>query len=326
VAEVGVLVGMPERETAQAICALVALGLARVAGPSDEVAEQSNQDSLARTLARIDRKLQFFESAGYYDVLGVTKVATTSAIAKAFNDLKEMIASQRSLHPDHRELHGKLDLLLAKLKEAHATLGDPERRRLYDMPAPRDAGKPGAGRPSGEANSIMKSNAPVALPQPVQPMKPQIINLPQQAAQRFQQGRSRYDQKDVHAAEHLFREAVRLDPSQPHYHYHLAITLMILSQARHEHTHHEGCHVTCNLGGSLVSNPRVRYEAEHHLLRAAELDPSSVKVRLTLGHLYKEAGLTKKAENAFREALLLDGRNSVARRELGLDDGQDAPG
>jgi Flp pilus assembly protein TadD len=76
------------------------------------------------------------------------------------------------------------------------------------------------------------------------------------------------------------------------------------------------------MGGGLVSNPRVRYEAEQHLLRAVELDPSNVKVRLTLGLLYKEAGLAKKAENSFREALMLDGKNSVALRELGLAEGQ----
>ena len=323
VGDVSAIVGMPECETVQAICALAALGLARLVAPGEDTAEESKQDSLTRTLAGIDRKIQSFETASYYDVLGVPKIATTAAINKAFNDLKEMIAFQRSLNPDHRELHTKLDLLLAKMNEAHATLSDPDKRRLYDMPASRKSGPSGPSRERGEAASTKNTNQVIAQMQPVQPRKPQIINLPQQAAQRYQQGRSRYEQKDVHAAEHLFREAVRLDPSQPHYHYHLAVTLMILSQARHEHTHHEGCHVTCNLGGSLVSNPRVRYEAEQHLLRAAELDPSNVKVRLTLGLLYKEAGLTKKAEIAFREALLLDGRNSVARRELGLDDGQD---
>ncbi len=322
VGDVSALVGMPESETIQAICALVALGLARVVSPGEDVVEENRQNSLARTLAGIDRKIQFFESASFYDVLGVSKIVTTAAINRAFNDLKEMVAFQRSLYPDHRELHGKLDLLLARMKEAHATLSDPDKRRLYDIPVSRKTEQPGAVREGREAASTKNSNHAVAQPQPIHSNKPQIINLPQQAAQRYQQGRSRYEQKDIHAAEHLFREAVRLDPTQPHYHYHLALTLMILSQARHEHTHHEGCHVTCNMGGGLVSNPRVRYEAEQHLLRAAELDRSNVKVRLTLGLLYKEAGLAKKAENAFREALMLDGRNSVARRELGLEDGQ----
>jgi tetratricopeptide (TPR) repeat protein len=326
VSEISALVGMPDRETLQAICALVALGLVKLVSPGEKVIEENKQDSVARLLEGISRKIQFFASASFYEVLGVPKMATTTAINKAFDDLKEMVAFQRSQYPDHRELHTNLDHLLGRMQEAHTTLSDPDKRRLYDMPAARKPAPPVATPTSASIErggpEAMNSSNP-AIARPVQPTKPQIINTPQQAAQHYQQGRSRYEQKDIHAAEHLFREAVRLDPSQPHYHYHLAVTLMILSQARHEHTHHEGCHVTCNMGGGLVSNPRVRYEAEQHLLRAAELDPSNIKVRLTLGLLYKEAGLAKKAENSFREALMLDGRNSVARRELGLTDGKE---
>ena len=321
VSDVSALVGMPEPETREAVCALVALGLVRVVSAGEEVVEENKQGSIDRLLEGINRKVQLFQSASFYDVLGVSKIATTTSINRAFNELKEMIAYQRSLYPGHAELGDRLDLLLAKMQEAHATLSDPHKRRLYDMPVSRNTSASNAVERGG-AMATNKPNQPVAQPMPVEPRKQQIVNVPQQAAQLYMQGRSRYDQRDVHAAEHLFREAVRLDPSQPHYHYHFALTLIILSQARHEHTHHEGCHVTCNMGGGLVSNPRVRYEAEQHLLRAAELDPSNVKVRLTLGHLYKEAGLTKKAENSFREALMLDGKNSIARRELGMEDEQ----
>ncbi|HJQ67963.1 MAG TPA: DUF4388 domain-containing protein [Blastocatellia bacterium] len=320
--EVSSLVGMPDPETRSAICALVALGLARIVGSREEVVvEENKQGSVDRLLEGINRKIEFFRSASFYDVLGVSKIATTSSIDRAFKELSEMIDYQRSLHPGHAELGARLDLLLAKMKEAHATLGDPDKRRLYDMPASRRA--PDLKAPERVTPAANRPNRPVAQAMTVEPSKQQIVNLPQQAAHLYMQGRSRYDQRDVHAAEHLFREAVRLDPSQPHYHYHLAVTLLILSQARHEHTHHEGCHVTCKIGGGLVSNPRVRYEAEQHLNRAAELDPTNVKVRLTLGHLYKEAGLTKKAESSFREALTLDGGNKIALRELGMEVEQD---
>lgn len=318
VSEISALVGMSDQQTREAVCALVALGLVGVVGSGEEAAEEIKRGSVDRLLEGINRKIHFFLSASFYDVLGVSKIATTASINRAFNELVEMIAYQRSLHPGNAELDGKLDLLLAKMQEAHATLGDPDKRRLYDMPATRKPPASSADERGGRV-ATHRPNQPIAQPLPVEAKKPQIINLPQQAAQLYTQGRSRYDQRDVHAAEHLFREAVRLDPSQPHYHYHLAVTLLILSQARHEHTHHEGCHVTCKMGGGLVSNPRVRYEAEQHLLRAAELDPSNVKVRLTLGQLYKEAGLTKKAETTFREALMLDGRNKIARRELGME-------
>jgi curved DNA-binding protein CbpA len=149
-----------------------------------------------------------------------------------------------------------------------------------------------------------------------QPDQPQWVTATQTALRNYNQGKTRYEQRDVTAAHHLFREACRLDPSQPHYHFYLAMTLIILSQARREHAHHEGCHVTCSLGGALVSNPRMRYEAEQHLHRAAELDPGNPQIPLRLGLLFKEAGLTKKAEHYFQETLLRDGKNKTALFEL----------
>ena len=67
---------------------------------------------------------------------------------------------------------------------------------------------------------------------------------------------------------------------------------------------------------ALVRNPRTRHEAEVHLARAAELDPYNVQIRIRLGQLYKEVGLTKKSINYFREALSLDPDNRVAKLEV----------
>ena len=141
-------------------------------------------------------------------------------------------------------------------------------------------------------------------------------NNDEQALHFYRQGLVRFERRELDSATHLFREAVRLDPSQSFYHYYLGVVLSIQSHARHEHQHHEGCHVTCKIGGALAGNPKVRYEAEQHFLRAAELDPTNAKIPLKLGELYKEAGLTKKAEHSFELALMLDGNNGVAQREL----------
>ena len=148
--------------------------------------------------------------------------------------------------------------------------------------------------------------------------QPQWVTDTQAALHFYRKGRARYAERDVNGANHLFREACKLDPTQAHYHFYLAMTLVVLSQARREHAHHEGCHVTCSLGGALVSNPRMRYEAEQHLLRAAELDPGNAQIPLRLGLLFKEAGLTKKAEHYFQETLLRDCKNKTALFELEL--------
>jgi Flp pilus assembly protein TadD len=107
----------------------------------------------------------------------------------------------------------------------------------------------------------------------------------------YQQGRARFERKEYHAAVHLLREAIKLDSNRAPYHYHLGI--------------------------ALIRNPRTRREAEYHLSRAAQLEPYNAQIRVKLGLLYKEAGLTKRADQYFREALKMDPDNRVAIRETG---------
>ena len=114
----------------------------------------------------------------------------------------------------------------------------------------------------------------------------------QMAEHYYQQGRARFDRKEYHAAVHLLREAIKLDPSKAPYHFHLGI--------------------------ALIRNPRTRRDAELHLAKAAELEPYNAQIRVKLGMLYKEAGLLKRAEHYFREALQLDPGNRAASREVSL--------
>ena len=47
------------------------------------------------------------------------------------------------------------------------------------------------------------------------------------------------------------------------------------------------------------------------------MEPYNAQIRVKLGLLYKEAGLAKKADNYFREALQMDPDNRAAQREIG---------
>jgi tetratricopeptide (TPR) repeat protein len=232
--------------------------------------------------------------------------------------VNQVVSARNSL--DFGSIHERGELQAPGRANAPNTAAAPNEPSDHRLPA---ALQPPARAPiPGLASTPIESPiAPpgVKLPEREpgqQPNQPQWVTAAQTALHFYRQGRARYEERDVNGANHLFREACKLDPTQAHYHFYLAITLIILSQARRAHAHHEGCHVTCGIGGALVSNPRMRYEAEHHLLRAAELDPGNPQIPLRLGLLFKEAGLVKKAEHYFLETLLRDSKNKTALLEL----------
>jgi curved DNA-binding protein CbpA len=319
-------------------------------------------------MQEVTRKLNSLEGADYYQVLGVTKLASTSTINAAYERLRGMFNSYRSSVPHHEELTAKLDALFNRIKQAHETLSDIQRRRVYDIPAgkqtseqfvierglpevtrstppwrdPLDGGgkelldkelggksppakSPPAKSPSAEESRPQARAAAAGTgPAVFAPPAPEVKRLAgfeaeRVADQNFQQGRTYFERRDLHAAVHMFREAVRLNDKRGDYHFQLGITLFILSQARGVHSHGEGCHVTCNLGGGLSRNQRIRREAEQHLLKAAEMDPYNAEIRVRLGMLYKDAGMAKKAQQAFHEALLLDASNVVALSEFDIN-------
>ena len=340
--EVSAFTGLSEEEARRAVCVLLSLGALMLfdGGKEKPPADVKNQmpveageikkapaaapegdDKHARwVMDEVTRKLERFETADYYEMLGVDRLATTTTIRQAYYDLEIMFNSFRERRPARHELNIKLDSLFAKINKAYYTLSDLGKRRVYDMPSDKrlDArhSKPETTRPSQTASPAQ----PVVVQSVSRSKPPVVIDLKKSAAEKYLQGRTRYERRDFHGAAHLLREAVKLDSSRAEHHYYLASTLAILSQARHTHDNHEGCHVSCNLGGSLIRNQRVRYEAVQHFQEAARLDPTNADVRVKLGLIYKEAGIGKKAEACFWEALLLDGNNPVALQELGLGD------
>lgn len=431
--DIVMLAGLPDEQIRPAVCVLLALGMLKTVDEASEIdaigAPQAashgnvNGQPADEVIQGIFRKQRFFETASYYEILGVDKLATTTAINRAYEGLEAMFASHRAEYPNRADVQSQLDELFARIKTAHQTLRDPLKRRAYDRPSgpamprsvsgtPRSAaardndsfGQSSTGRASGPALSRKPVPIPVKIPLPTPPLasdpmkpanaapiiergqasegrgreahlpprkpipipdlqmpvapggdsgariergqwegprshstpslatpvtppraalKPESVsrltkttNDEEQALHFYRQGRMRFERRELEAATHLFREAARLDATKSHHHFYLAVALSIQANARHEHLHHEGCHVTCKLGGTLVSNPKVRYEAEQHFLCAARIDPSNAQIPLGLAQLYKEAGLLKKAELYLKQTLMLDSKNEIARQEL----------
>ncbi|HJQ68168.1 MAG TPA: DUF4388 domain-containing protein [Blastocatellia bacterium] len=320
VSEVGALSGLSEQDAHRAVCALVAAGLLKILEEGKEVEpEPETDESIDRVRDDVVRKLHFYGSADYYEVLGVTRQATTADVKMAYYQLAKKFHPDRYRQAEYNDLRGKLEALFAIITQAYETLSQPAQRAVYDKKI-RESGP--LSKPANtfvtkklptnpisapaEAESIggdepLPSPVDQAPSDPLTPVAAAVVtearpqastSTPAQTAEQlYQQGRARYDRKEYHAAVHLLREAIKLDPSQPHYHFHLGI--------------------------ALIRNPRTRREAETHLTKAGELDPYNPQIRVKLGLLYKEAGLPKKAEHYFKEALSLDPENRAALREMG---------
>lgn len=327
VSDVGSLSGIADEDAHRAVCALVSAGFLKLLGdekPEAEEPAQENDDSADKLRVEIARKLHFFSTADFYDVLGVTRQATSAEIKASYYQLAKKYHPDRHRQSDQGDLRQKLETLFALITQAYETLSESARRAAYDErlkkpaasfhttplrpipmintePKPVETASHSEERKStGDLNQRVAQAKASEQPQPTpidsalsetqSSSRSSNANPGQVAEQYYNQGRARFDRKEYHAAVHLLREAVKLDSSRAPYHFHL--------------------------GMALIRNPRTRREADEHLSKAADLDPYNAQIRVKLGLLYKEAGLPKKADSYFRSALQIDPENRAARREI----------
>jgi curved DNA-binding protein CbpA len=292
--QLAALTGLTELDVRRAVCALVAVGLLKRLGEESEEEAEEDRMSAQQLREELSRKMHFFANADFYEVLGVSRHATMGEIKRAYYQLAKQFHPDRYRRPEYSSLRPKLEAVFARITQAYQALSDPAQRAAYDSKL-KSAGATETGplkveEPAARQVSVASQIASEQTEAVGQESKG-IINPSYAAEYYYQQGRSRYEQKDFYAAIQLLRQAVKLDPSKPHYHFHL--------------------------GRALMRNPRARREAEKHLLKAAELDPYNAQIQVQLGLLYKEGGLARKAEQCFRHALSLDPENRIALRELG---------
>ena len=328
VSEVGAMSGLADSDAHRALCALVAAGYLKVLGRDHDAEETPTPDqavSSEQLSEDVERKLHFAASADFYDILGLARQASAADIKSAYYHLAKKYHPDRHHQRENGDLRPKLERLFALITQAYDTLSQSADRTAYDerirrgksetlggplkaasasadttakdrasfeARTPNEDLKPTAGR-RGDSDPLQPPTQSAAVDASSGSRKNQSDLPPAQMAEvYYQQGRARFERKEYHAAVHLLREAIKLDPSRAPYHYHLGI--------------------------ALIRNPRTRRDAEHHLAKAAELEPYNAQVRVKLGLLYKEAGLSKRADHYFREALQLDPDNRVARREMNI--------
>ena len=194
---------------------------------------------------------------------------------------KSYYSLAKKYHPD-RYHQSKSEDLKNALDVIFSTLA-----QAYDtlkVPATRGSYDAKVFRLEAPAGSSSDRPAPIAPTSG--PPQPKLAEL------NYRQGRSHYDQQDYWSAVQAFRQSVRFEPQVARYRYWLAM--------------------------ALSKNAKWRREAEEHFLKALELEQFIADYYVGLGMLYKDAGMQKRAENQFKQALQLDPGNKVAQATLDI--------
>jgi tetratricopeptide (TPR) repeat protein len=110
------------------------------------------------------------------------------------------------------------------------------------------------------------------------------------AKQNYLKGKALVEMRRFVDAVAFLENAVKMDDTQADYHF--------------------------ELGSLLARNPRRKGDAERHLFRTTELDPSRWQAYLVLGHLYRRAERVDEAATAFRAVLRLEPDHAEAKSEL----------
>ena len=349
--EVSGLSGLSEQDAHRAVCALMAAGFLKLLNEEKEHKEglePEQEEDFERLNQEVKRKIHFFRSADYYEVLGVTRQSSAAEIKSSYYQLAKKFHPDRYRQLDDAELHSNLESMFSKITQAYETLSHAGQRATYDeqirktskspsggplatpsvtqAPPPAAHTSPAAHKPSVMQMPPLSHLPPVPATTPLKPIEDRKPSgeLNNSSGSPEKNAPATEAAKEPAAAEaNLPPGGINVTQTAEQYYqqgralyerkeYHKAVHLLReairIDASRPQYHFH--------LGMVLVKNPRTRHEAEKHLSKAAELDPYSAQIRLKLGMLYKEMNMPIKAENYFKAALAIDPENRVAKREL----------
>ncbi len=335
--KVGLISGLPDSEAHRAVCALVACGFLKVTDENgleeDEPTTDIVDEGLEKFREEVERKTHFYKQADFYEILEITRQATTGEIKAAYYQLAKRFHPDRFHQPEHIELRQKLEAMFAVITQAYETLSHSGSRHTYDQ------------KPRREHTDTVNSASPVVtpmaiavtkpLPPPITKPKPTTGNLttnsgnlnkpvntgnvnPPAATQANTETTKQHAIASPsttaagapHSAEYYYHQGrARLEKMDVHSAIHLLREAVKLEPNKGPYHFH--------LGTALLHSPRNRREAEEYFAKAAMLDPFNVQLRVKIGLLFKEVGNKARADQYFKEALSLDPDNRTAKKEIG---------
>jgi curved DNA-binding protein CbpA len=183
VSDVGMLSGLADADAHRAIVSLVAAGFLKLVGDDrdeSEASEPEPDDNADWLRQEVSRKLHFFSQADFYEILSVSRNASTAEIKAAYYQLAKKFHPDRHRQPGYTELKPQLEALFSLITQAYQTLAEASQRAVYDArlkkpaaafqttplkPPPAFVAPPTESRPELRAEARpMPRAAPIPIP------------------------------------------------------------------------------------------------------------------------------------------------------------------
>ena len=223
----------------------------------------------------ISQKHASLSDSNLYDLLGITITANDDEIKKAYYAMAKKYHPDRHHSPNLRDVHGLLEELFSKITHAYQTLSSTADRHRYDQTLKHGDG---ADASAGDEQTAKKAD------------QASEAALKRQAAERYAEGKTHFDEMHFFDAIQSLREAIRLYPKNLYH--------KLLAQA-------------------LMKNPLWAKEAEEHFRAALKLDQFDAESALGLGQIYEDKGMMMRAQKMYEQAATYDSENEEVQKKLG---------
>ncbi len=304
----------------------------------EEIQEEEGAADEEVEIAEEDKKkiLSTYRSLGdlnYYKILGIEKDSNRREIKRAY------FALSREFHPDRyfRKSIGTfkpmLEAIFKKVSEAYEIVYDPESQKEYNKSIL-------AEEKIAEARKESEKQAQAGRPidKSLRPITERLAK----AKDFFKAGKKDFLDKNYKSASVHFKLAIAYDPYNEQYKESFAEAQKIVRQGELERLMRrasfeeevgrfddalklmeQAIQITSDnpepyhkLARLLLNHDRDLRQAKNYCLRAIDINSQSPEYYLTLGSIYKAAGLLRNAAREFEKVLRLDKGNSEAQEHL----------
>jgi hypothetical protein len=236
----------------------------------------------------------------HFEVLGVPRSATDGEIKAAYVHLVKRFHPDSLSDPSLEDLQGRVQVVLTRIGEAYAVLGNPVRRSQYETTLPKQFNPPRASRP------------PETWRAPLPGDHVRTGRTPQPEPVRSDDGYTISEEDAAFAADEALLRGEQLLGEEKYWD---AIQVVEGSDGYMFGKRRQKSRLL--LARAYMKNPGWRKKSEQLLQSVVRDEPDNADAYFLLGALYKEGGLENRATNMFKKALELRPGHKQALEALG---------